>query len=44
MTNTSNDGPILEVKGLKTSFYTRAGAIRAVIVGVVDEISLVSTQ
>ncbi len=30
MTNANNDGPILEVKGLKTSFYTRAGAIRAV--------------
>ncbi len=28
--NSSNDQHILEVKGLKTSFYTRAGVIRAV--------------
>ena len=30
MTDQVNDTPILEVKGLQTSFYTRAGAIRAV--------------
>ncbi len=29
-TRTSSEQPVLEVKGLRTSFYTRAGVIRAV--------------